>query len=464
MARIHGVETEYGLLARLPGGVGRGRLSPAEAAQALFAPIEQETASSNVFLRNGGRLYLDVGSHPEYATPECLDVDALLVAERAGDEIVARLAGRAEQEAAAEGRRLEVRVFKNNADSHGNSYGCHENYSVARDVDLAELAKVLTAFLVTRQVLCGAGRWTPEGFLVSQRADHLHEQLSALTTRSRPLINTRDEPLADPARFRRLHVMAGDSNLSEPSARLKVGTTALVLHLAERALTRGDAQLPEFVLADPAQALRDVARDPRALVELAGGGWMPALEVQRAHLDSVGPEAPRTVTSAWADVLDALDAGAEDDLEADLEWVAKRRLLQRYAARHGSSWADRRLAQVDLAFHDITAVDGRPRGLFRLLEASGAVRRLTEPGAVERALADPPSPTRALLRAQLIEAAQRQGRRYTADWASFTAFGVVDQGGGRTDLTVRLADPYVTSDPAADDLLAALGRRWTPSG
>lgn len=464
MPRIVGVETEYGLLARLPGGVGRGRLSPAEAAQALFAPVEHEHASSNVFLRNGGRLYLDVGSHPEYATPECLDVDALLLAERAGDELVAQLARRAEEWAAGEGRRLELRVFKNNTDSHGNSYGSHENYSVSREVDLGALAALLTPFLVVRQLLCGAGRWTPGGFLVSQRADHLHEELSALTTRSRPLINTRDEPLADPARFRRLHVMAGDSNLSEPSHRLKVGSLLLVLDAAERQLTRGDALLPGFVLADPATALREVARDPRALLELAGGGRIGALDLLRAHLDGVDSAALPEVTAAWREVADALAAGAENDLEADLEWVAKRRLLERYAARHALPWTDRRLAALDLAFHDLGVVAGRPRGLFRLLEASGAVRRLTDPVAVDRALAEPPSPTRAVLRARLIDAAQRAGRRYAVDWASFTAFDVVDEHGGRTDATARLGDPFAVTGPAADEVLAALGRRWAPSG
>ncbi|MEZ5201170.1 MAG: proteasome accessory factor PafA2 family protein [Micropruina glycogenica] len=256
--RVFGVETEYGLVGRRAGARGT-RLSGGEAAQWLFTPIEREHASSNVFLRNGGRLYLDVGSHPEYATAECATVDDLLVHERAGDELVARLARRAEADAAEQGEPVWLRLFKNNVDSHGNSYGCHENYLIDRALDLPALATVLTPFLVTRQVVCGSGRWSPDGFSISQRAEVLHDELSSMTTRSRPLINTRDEPLADPRRFRRLHVISGDSNLSEPSAALKVGSLLAVLAAIEAALAEGRA-VPALELDDVAGALRGGAR------------------------------------------------------------------------------------------------------------------------------------------------------------------------------------------------------------
>ncbi len=225
MERVLGVETEYGLSAR----TDSGRLSAPEAAETLFRPVVAEHRSANAFLVNGGRLYLDVGAHPEYATPECRTPRQLLVAERAGDEIVARLAARASELAAEAGQQVHFRLFKNNVDSFGNSYGCHENYLVSRALDLEVAADLLATFLVTRQVICGTGRLHRGEFTISQRADHLHDQLSALTTRARPLLNTRDEPLADANRFRRLHVLAGDSNLLESSAWLKVGTLAAVL-------------------------------------------------------------------------------------------------------------------------------------------------------------------------------------------------------------------------------------------
>jgi len=461
--RVIGIETEYGLVARRP-DVGRGaRLSGGEAAQSLFAPIEHEHASSNVFLRNGGRLYLDVGSHPEYATAECASVDDLLVHERAGDDMLARLARRAEAVAADEGQPVELRLFKNNVDSHGNSYGCHENYCIDRSLDLPALASALTPFLVTRQVLCGTGRWSPDGFSISQRAEVLHDELSSMTTRARPLINTRDEPLADPARFRRLHVISGDSNLSEASALLKVGTLLAVLDAIDVASSKAPAGLAVLELADVAGALRAVAHDPRAVITLASGRTISALDIQREYLALAG-DSP--LCERWERVLDALESGAEDDLDGEVEWVTKRALLRRYADSRGLSWSDRRLAQVDLAFHELsTTSDGIPRGLFRLLEARGAAARLTRPEHVERALLNPPSDTRAVLRGRLIRAAQAEHRRYTVDWMQFTAHDLPSPDGGRrVDHTVQLPDPLAVADEAVDALVEQLSVPWAAPG
>lgn len=451
MPRIVGVETEYGLAARTPDG-GRGvRLSGGEAAQRLFAPLEREHASSNVFLPNGGRLYLDVGSHPEYATAECANLDDLLVHERAGDELLVRLAQRAEGEGAASDQPVRFRLVKNNVDAHGNSYGCHENYCIARSLDLPGLAAALTPFLVTRQVLCGSGRWRPDGFAISQRAGVLHDELSSMTTRTRPLINTRDEPLADPARFRRLHVISGDSNVSEPSAALKVGSLLGVLEAFEAAVTGERPALPDLALDDVAGALRAVAHDPRAVLRLASGRTIGALDVQREYLAVAGAS---PVASRWSRVLDLLQTGREDDLDGEVEWVTKRALLRRYAEGRGLAWGNRRLAQVDLAFHELTRdSDGTPRGLFRLLESRGAAVRLTDPDAVERATQRPPSDTRAVLRGRLIRAARAGGVRYSVDWTQFTAHDLTD---GPADREVTLPDPLATADEAVEDLLAAL--------
>lgn len=459
--RTVGVETEYALTGRRPDGGAGVRLSGGEAAQRLFTPLEREHASSNVFLRNGGRLYLDVGSHPEYATAECAGLTDLLVHERAGDELLVRLARRAEAVAAEDDQPISLRLFKNNIDAYGNSYGCHENYSIDRSLDLPALAAVLTPFLVTRQVVCGAGRWTPSGFTVSQRADVLHDELSSLTTRSRPLINTRDEPLADPARFRRLHVLAGDSNLCEPSAALKVGSLLAVLAAAEDALRTG-APLPAFELADVGAALRAVSRDPRAVLGLASGRTIGAVDLQREYLSFA---ADSLVQAQWQRVLDALEGGREADLDGEVEWVTKRTLLRRYADARGLATNDRRLAQLDLACHDLTVTaDGVPRGLLRLLEARGGVVRLTEPAAVEQALTTPPANTRAVLRGRLIRAAQAEQRRYSVDWVQFTAHDLPGGADGRQDVTVRLPDPLAAADEAVEDLLRRLAAGWVAPG
>ncbi|PZQ42901.1 MAG: Pup--protein ligase, partial [Phenylobacterium zucineum] len=325
MDRVLGVETEYGLSARS----GGRRLSAPEAAELLFRPVVAEYRSANAFLGNGGRLYLDVGAHPEYATPECRTARDLLVAERAGDDLLAGLAVRASGLAAETGVEVAFRLFKNNTDSFGNSYGCHENYLVDRRLDLASAVPLLTSFLVTRQVLCGAGRWHRGEFTISQRADHLYAQLSASTTRARPLVNTRDEPLADPSRFRRLHVLAGDSNLAEPSAWLKVGSTLAVLELLDRP-EGPDARLAHLQLADPAAALRQVARDPLASLELADGRRVTAVDLQRAYLELAGSHAEPDLAALWTRVLDALAAGEPERVATEVEWVAKLRLLEEF--------------------------------------------------------------------------------------------------------------------------------------
>ena len=232
--RIFGLENEYGVTCTLR---GQRRLSPDEVARYLFRRVVSWGRSSNVFLENGARLYLDVGSHPEYATPECDSIADLVVHDKAGERILEGLVRSAEQRLREEGIRGEVYLFKNNTDSAGNSYGCHENYLVERDGDFTKFTDVLIPFLVTRQVYAGAGKvlQTARGamYCVSQRAEHIWEGVSSATTRSRPIINTRDEPHADAERFRRLHVIVGDSNMSEYTTFLKVGATSIVLRMLE---------------------------------------------------------------------------------------------------------------------------------------------------------------------------------------------------------------------------------------
>src|SRR3712207_461364 len=279
--RIFGLETEYGVTCTYR---GQRRLSPDEVARYLFRRVVSWGRSSNVFLRNVARLYRDVGSHPEYATPECDSVTDLVAPDRAGERILEGLLVDAEKRLHDEGIAGEIYLFKNNTDSAGNSYGCHENYLVSRHGEFGRLADVLIPFLVTRQLICGAGKvlQTPKAatFCLSQRAEHIWEGVSSATTRSRPIINTRDEPHADAEKYRRLHVIVGDSNMSETTTMLKVGTAALVLEMIEAGVPFRD-----FSLDNPIRAIREVSHDltGRRPVRLAGGRQASALDIQREY-------------------------------------------------------------------------------------------------------------------------------------------------------------------------------------
>src|SRR5881409_4375202 len=248
--RIFGLENEYGVTCTLR---GQRRLSPDEVARYLFRRVVSWGRSSNVFLKNGARLYLDVGSHPEYATPECDSLVGLVTHDKAGERILEGLLIDAEKRLNDEGIAGDIYLFKNNTDSAGNSYGCHENFLVARHGEFARMADVLIPFFVTRQIWCGAGKVLhgPRGaqFCISQRAEHIWEGVSSATTRSRPIINTRDEPHADAERFRRLHVIVGDSNMAEPTTLLKVGSTDLVLRMLESGVVMRDLSLENPIRA-----------------------------------------------------------------------------------------------------------------------------------------------------------------------------------------------------------------------
>src|SRR5512132_1803086 len=318
--RIMGIETEFGVTCTFH---GHRRLSPDEVARYLFRRVVSWGRSSNVFLRNGSRLYLDVGSHPEHATAECDDIRELVVHDKAGERILEGLLVDAEQRLAEEGVTGDIYLFKNNTDSAGNSYGCHENYLVGRHGEFTRLADVLIPFLVSRQLICGAGKvlQTPRGavFCVSQRAEHIWEGVSSATTRSRPIINTRDEPHADAERYRRLHVIVGDSNMSETTTLLKVGATDIVLRMIEAGVVMRD-----LTLENPIRAIREVSHDMtgRRKVRLANGREASSLEIQREYfskakdfMDREGMTSGDTkqVLDLWGRALDAI---AADDLGA----------------------------------------------------------------------------------------------------------------------------------------------------
>src|SRR3954467_10534352 len=416
--RIFGIENEYGVTCTFQ---GQRRLSPDEVARYLFRRVVSWGRSSNVFLRNGARLYLDVGSHPEYATPECDSVDELVVHDKAGERILEGLLVDAERRLREEGIAGDIYLFKNNTDSAGNSYGCHENYLVGRHGEFGRLADVLIPFLVTRQIICGAGKvlQTPRGavYCVSQRAEHIWGAVSSATTRSRPIINTRDEPHADAERFRRLHVIVGDSNMNEVTNLLKVGSTDLVLRMIEAGVVMRD-----LTLENPIRAIREVSHDltGRRKIKLANGREASALEIQREYFNKAsdfidrrgGDPTVKRVLELWGRTLTAIDTGDLSLVDREIDWVTKYQLIERYRARDDLALSSPRIAQLDLAYHDVN----RNRGLYYLLQRNGAVERATTDLAVFEAKSVPPQTTRAKLRGEFIKRAQEKRRDFTVGW------------------------------------------------
>jgi proteasome accessory factor A len=450
--RIFGLENEYGVTCTFR---GQRRLSPDEVARYLFRRVVSWGRSSNVFLRNGARLYLDVGSHPEYATPECDNVIELVTHDKAGERILEGLLVDAERRLHEEGIAGDVYLFKNNTDSAGNSYGCHENYLVARHGEFSRLADILIPFLVTRQLLCGAGKvlQTPRGavYCVSQRAEHIWEGVSSATTRSRPIINTRDEPHADAERYRRLHVIVGDSNMSETTMLLKVGATDLVLRMIEAGTVMRD-----LTLENPIRAIREVSHDitGRRKVRLASGREASALEVQREYfdkaLDFCDRRGIRTGTVArvlelWGRTLEAIETEELDRVETEIDWVMKYKLIERYRAKHNMTMSHPRVAQIDLAYHDIH----RRRGLYYLLEKKGQAARICNDLKIFEGKSVPPQTTRARLRGDFIRRAQEQRRDFTVDWVHLK---LNDQ----AQRTVLCKDPFRSVDDRVEKLIAGM--------
>jgi proteasome accessory factor A len=449
--RIFGVETEYGVTCTFR---GQRRLSPDEVARYLFRRVVSWGRSSNVFLRNGARLYLDVGSHPEYATPECDNIVDLVTHDKAGERILEGLLVDADLRLREEGIAGDTYLFKNNTDSAGNSYGCHENYLVSRHQDFGRLTDILTPFLVTRQMICGAGKvlQTPRGavYCVSQRAEHIWEGVSSATTRSRPIINTRDEPHADAERFRRLHVIVGDSNMSETTMLLKVGSSDLMLRMIE-----AGAAMRDMTLDNPIRAIREVSHDMtgRSRVRLANGREMSALEIQYEFLtrakdftdhngiDAIG----KRVLEMWERALGAIENGNLDKIAREIDWVTKYQLIERYRARHDLPLSAPRVAQLDLAYHDVR----RGRGLYYLLQRSGAVDRVTRDLDIFEAKSIPPQTTRARLRGEFIRQAQEKRRDFTVDWVHLK---LNDQ----AQRTVLCKDPFRSVDERVERLIASM--------
>ncbi|HSL12198.1 MAG TPA: depupylase/deamidase Dop [Actinomycetota bacterium] len=431
--KVLGTETEYGiaapghpdfnpvlssslLISSFAGALRRIRWdyedeSPLRDARG-FEPVPAREASdedlglANVILPNGARYYVD-HAHPEYSTPECLSVRDLVVHDKAGERILERSLDEVTAQM-PDGPPLSI--YKNNSDGKGNSYGTHENYLVDRATPFADIARDLTPFFVTRQVITGAGKvgleaqWDDRGrhvYQLSQRSDFFETEVGLETTLKRPIINTRDEPHADPDRYRRLHVIVGDANLCEVAIFLKLGTTAIVLKMIE------DGFLPDLTIVNPVAAIHEVSRDVtlRTTVELGDGRRLTAAQMQweyfelaRKYVDREDdtPE-NRAILERWEQVLAALERDPME-LSAQLDWVAKLRLLQGYRERDRLEWADPKLRAIDLQYHDVR----RTKGLYHRLAATGKVERLVLDDEVERAMMHPPEDTRAYFRGRCI--------------------------------------------------------------
>ncbi|MEM7337542.1 MAG: Pup--protein ligase [Actinomycetota bacterium] len=449
--RIYGIETEYGVTCTLR---GQRRLSPDEVARYLFRRVVSWGRSSNVFLVNGARLYLDVGSHPEYATAECDSIGDVVIHDKAGERILEQLLDSAEERLQDEGIRGTIHLFKNNTDSAGNSYGCHENYLTTRNDDLSHYAEILIPFLVSRQIYAGAGKvlQTARGsmFAVSQRAEHIWEGVSSATTRSRPIINTRDEPHADAEHYRRLHVIVGDSNMSEYTTFLKMGAMAVLLRMVEDP----SCILRDMTLENPIRAIREISHDLEfdRKVRLASGREVTALEIQSEYLEralryaetSGFSEDEMQALRMWEHVMTGLQRDPFS-LDRELDWVIKHNLIEAYRAKHDLPLSDARVSLLDLQYHDIR----RSQGMFYKMQDRGLVERTLVDEDMMAAVDTPPQTTRAKLRGDFIRRAKERKRDYTVDWVHLK---LNDQ----AQRTVLCKDPFKSSDDRVTKLIESL--------
>ena len=473
--RIIGVETEYGITCA-PAGDGPPPLDADHAARKLFEPVVQRSRSSNVFTRGGARLYLDVGSHPEFATAECDRLEDLLAQDRAGELVMADLARQANVRLAAVGVPGRIHLLKNNRDAQGNGFGCHENYLVRRRGDFWNDARTLVPHLVTRQILVGAGHITGDGglqpaarstgpsrsgYVFSQRADQMWDAVSSATTRARPLINTRDEPHADAERYRRMHIIVGDSNIAQGSTLLKVAAMDLLLDYLE---SGGD--LSDLALADPMRAIRDTCSDLSAgvLLDRVDGRTITPLEMQGEHLERLRNHITGgiEVTELHAAALDLWERGLEavrlqepQRVATELDWAAKLQLVTRYCHKHDTDLTDPRVTRLALAYHDVSS----DQGLRQRLESTGMLRRFVGDEACRCAMNTPPATTRAHLRGAVVARAEDLRRDLTVDWVGIR----LDDGASST---VTLSDPFCAADEHIDALLESMERSATelPAG
>jgi proteasome accessory factor A len=428
--------------------------SPVAGRDAVDVLPEDEVGLANVILTNGARLYVD-HAHPEYSAPETTTPRDAVLWDKAG-ELVMVAAARAAAQLHAGGL---IQLYKNNTDNKGASYGSHENYLMPRQTPFADIVRHLTPFFVSRQVVCGAGRvgigqdGREHGFQISQRADFFEVEVGLETTLKRPIINTRDEPHADPERYRRLHVIIGDANMSELSCYLKIGTTSLVLSMIEGGWFR-DTGIDLGVEA-PVAALRAVSHDAtlRHQVTMRDGRKLTAVQLQGEYLEQARKFVQdRYGTDADAETLDVLDrweavlTALSDDpmsLASDLDWVAKLQLLEGYRDREGLDWDAPKLGLVDLQYSDV-----RPdKGLYNRLVERGRMHRLLNDDEIRTAVTEPPTDTRAYFRGRCMS-------KFAADIAAASWDSVIFDVGRESLQRVPMFEPLRGTKAHVDTLLA----------
>ena len=417
--RIYGLENEYGIICTSDRRGGKA-LSIQNAVMYLFREIISGRMYPDVFLENGARFYQDIGCHPEYATPECDNVSDLVSHDKAGERIIDRLSVAAERKMQADGFLGRISVFKNNTDTPGNTYGCHENYLMDRRVSFRQLASQLIPFFVTRQVFAGAGKVKSTnrgGYAISQRAQHIREEISIATTTARGIINTRDEPHADREKYRRLHVIVGDSNMSEFATYLKIGTTAIILRMIEDNFIE-----QRLALRDSVRAIQQISEDITCTrkIELENGKRLSGVEMQWEYLECAkqyfeqAESDPVTdqIMARWEYVLTCLEADPMQ-LDRELDWVIKKKLIETYVASRQLKWNSAKVLMLDLQYHNI-----RPElGLYYKLEKEGHVERIVSDDAIEHAMHHPPETTRAKFRGRFVKLANERKILCGVNWS-----------------------------------------------
>jgi proteasome accessory factor A len=412
------------------------------------APVDIESGLVNTVLTNGARFYVD-HAHPEYSAPEAAEPRSAALYDKAGEVIMARAVAAA-QRLLGEGERLVV--YKDNSDRKGNSYGAHENYLMARELPFGEIVRYFTGFLVSRQIFTGSGKLGAENgrpdvdYQITQRADFFEEEVGLETTLKRPIINTRDEPHADSGKYRRLHVIIGDANLSEYQTFLKLGSAALVLSALE------DGALPEpLTLADPVREVWSVSHDTslRHRIEMADGSSMTAIEAQWQYLEwatkysravDLDP-AYEGVLTAWEETLTDLERDPLSTADR-LDWTAKLQIINGFRGREDLDWDHPKLRILDLQYHDIDP----SKGLYHRLVAAGRMRRLFDDDAVDLAVTHPPENTRAYFRGNCV--ARYGPALVAANWDSLV-FDV----GEDTLKRVPMMEPLRGTRARVEDLL-----------
>ena len=417
--RIYGLENEYGIICTSDRRGGKA-LSIQNAVMYLFREIISGRMYPDVFLENGARFYQDIGCHPEYATPECDSVTDVVIHDKAGERIIERLSVAAERKMRFDGFLGRISVFKNNTDTPGNTYGCHENYLMERHVSFRQLASQLIPFFVTRQVFAGAGKVKPTNrgkYVISQRAQHIREEISIATTTARGIINTRDEPHADREKYRRLHVIVGDSNMSELATFLKVGTTSIVLRMIEDNFIK-----KRLALRDSVRAIQQISEDTTCTqqIELESGKRLSAVDLQREYLECAklyfeheesSPDENK-IMAYWEGILTCLET---DPMQLDriLDWVAKKKLIETYVTQRRLKWDSAKVMMLDLQYHNI-----RPdRGLYYKLEKKDLVQKMVTDKDIENAMHYPPETTRAKFRGRFVKLANERKVLCGVNWS-----------------------------------------------